>query len=403
MENEEIRQYLIDFVEKVLNECEVFSRVYGKDFVRKQLDLNLDKVITNVYVKGNCRGLYNPKMKAIALFSEKEDSPPLTIADIEKDEILKHNILHEAIHAIFRKSEEQCKELGVRFATGTDEMYLDGTGLGRGLNEGLTEWICQKAGYKCTTYMTENNIVRMLELAIGEENVMKLANGNIKDNVSQILGLDETECRYILGLIDKIHDNEIKAYSIEGGKDNTKELEILDKSIAHFEATIFEKYFGDEIENAINSDTISDETMMRMFDIQMMIQGGQTSASDVFASRLPMRFKNQIYPELFEKNRKTKLKEIRERINKSSESEEKLPILYKRNWFQKIKEAIEKIFTKKTRQSTITSQEKKIKKQDFKEYISDMSNYLEESTETSNRMRTSEQEVSKSASELDLS
>lgn len=402
MENEEIKQYLIQFVENTLNECEAFSKVYGKEFVKKQLDDNLDKVISDIYVKGNCRGMYNPKVKAIILFSEKEDSPPLTISDIENDETLKHNILHEAIHAIFRKNEEQCKELGLKFGTGTDEMYPDGTGLGRGLNEGLTEWICQKAGYKCTTYMTVNNIVRMLELAIGEENIMKLANGDIKGNVTQLLGLDETECRYVLGLIDKIHDNEIKAYSIEDGKDNTKELEALDKSVAHFEATIFEKYFGKEIEDAINSDAISNDTMMRMFDIQMMIQGGETSASDVFASRLPMRFKNQIYPEIFEKNRETKLKEIRERVNQRIESETNLPTVYKKNWFQKIKESIKKIFTKEPSQNAIIVQEKNAKEQDFKEYISNMSNYLDESTETTQITRADE-EISKDTSELDLS
>lgn len=375
MENEEIKQYLIQFVENTLNDCEAFSKVYDKEFVKKQLAANLDKVISDIYVKGNCRGMYNPKVKAIILFSEKEDSPPLTISDIENDETLKHNTLHEAIHAIFRKNEKQCKELGLKFGTGTDEMYPDGTGLGRGLNEGLTEWICQKAGYKCTTYMTVNNIVRMLELAIGEENIMKLANGDIKGNVTQLLGLDETECRYVLGLIDKIHDNEIKAYSIEDGKDNTKELEVLDKSVAHFEATIFEKYFGKEIEEAINSDTISNETMMRMFDIQMMIQGGKTSASDVFASRLPMRFKNEIYLEIFEKSRETKLKEIRERVNKHIESKTKLPTVYKKNWFQKIKESIKKVFTKEHSQNAIIAQEKNAKEQNFKEYISEMSNF----------------------------
>lgn len=402
MENEEIKQYLIQFVENTLNKCEAFSKIYGKEFVKKQLDANLDKVISDIYVKGNCRGMYNPKVKAIILFSEKEDSPPLTISDIENDETLKHNILHEAIHAIFRKNEEQCKELGLRFGTGTDEMYPDGTGLGRGLNEGLTEWICQKAGYKCTAYMTVNNIVRMLELAIGEENIMKLANGDIKGNVTQLLGLDETECRYVLRLVDKIHDNEIKAYPIEDGKDNTKELEVLDKSVAHFEATIFEKYFGKEIEDAINSDTISNETMMRMFDIQMMIQGGKTSASDVLALRLPMRFKNEIYPEIFEKNRETKLKEIRERVNQHIESETNLPTVYKKNWFQKIKESIKKIFTKEPSQNAIIAQDKNSKKQDFKEYISNMSNYLDESTETTPITRADE-EVSKDTSELDLS
>lgn len=70
MENEEIKQYLIQFVENTLNDCEAFSKVYDKEFVKKQLAANLDKVISDIYVKGNCRGMYNPKVKAIILFSE---------------------------------------------------------------------------------------------------------------------------------------------------------------------------------------------------------------------------------------------------------------------------------------------------------------------------------------------
>jgi len=46
MENEELRQYLIDFVEKTLNECEAFTRVYGKDFVRKRLEKNATLLIS---------------------------------------------------------------------------------------------------------------------------------------------------------------------------------------------------------------------------------------------------------------------------------------------------------------------------------------------------------------------
>ena len=247
MENEEIKQYLIDFVVKTLSECKVFSNVYGKEFVEQQLEKNVEKVITDEYVKTNIKGSYNPKIKAIILLSGQKDSPPLTIEDIENNDILKHYILHEALHAIFEKDKQEYKELGLRYSTGVDEMYLDGTSLGIGLNEGLTEWICQKAGYGCISYTTEFNIVRMLELAIGEENVMKLAKGNIKENVTKLLDLDETECKYILGLIDRIHDNEIKAFTVEKGVDNTSELETLDKSISHFEATIVEIYFGEEI------------------------------------------------------------------------------------------------------------------------------------------------------------
>ena len=48
MENQEIRQYLINFAEKTLNKCEAFTKVYGKDFVRKRLEKNLEKVYTDI-------------------------------------------------------------------------------------------------------------------------------------------------------------------------------------------------------------------------------------------------------------------------------------------------------------------------------------------------------------------
>lgn len=298
----------------------------------QQLEKNVEKVITYVYVKTNIKGSYNPKIKAIILLSGQKDSPPLTIEDIENNDILKHYILHEALHAIFEKDKQEYKELGLRYSTGVDEMYLDGTSLGIGLNEGLTEWICQKAGYGCISYTTEFNIVRMLELAIGEENVMKLAKGNIKENVTKLLDLDETECKYILGLIDRIHDNEIKAFTVEKGVDNTSELETLDKSISHFEATIFEKYFGEEIADALNSETITPEIMSRMDNIEMLIQGGETPASDIFSSRLPLQFKTQIYPEILKKHRETLLTELRNNKKEATKTNvNQLPSVYKTN------------------------------------------------------------------------
>ena len=403
MENEEIKQYLIDFVVKTLSECKVFSNVYGKEFVEQQLEKNVEKVITDVYVKTNIKGSYNPKIKAIILLSGQKDSPPLTIEDIENNDILKHYILHEALHAIFEKDKQEYKELGLRYSTGVDEMYLDGTSLGIGLNEGLTEWICQKAGYGCISYTTEFNIVRMLELAIGEENVMKLAKGNIKENVTKLLDLDETECKYILGLIDRIHDNEIKAFTVEKGVDNTSELETLDKSISHFEATIFEKYFGEEIADALNSETITPEIMSRMDNIEMLIQGGETPASDIFSSRLPLQFKTQIYPEILKKHRETLLTELRNNKKEATKTNvNQLPSVYKTNWLKKFKEFIKKKFTNKSKQSGDT--ERKISKgtDTFKNYVSDMSNYSYESVQTIKTEQLEVQEILDNTNELDV-
>lgn len=403
MENEEIKQYLIDFVVKILSECKVFSNVYGEEFVEQQLEKNVEKVITDVYVKTNIKGSYNPKIKAIILLSGQKDSPPLTIEDIENNDILKHYILHEALHAIFEKDKQEYKELGLRYSTGVDEMYLDGTSLGIGLNEGLTEWICQKAGYGCISYTTEFNIVRMLELAIGEENVMKLAKGNIKENVTKLLDLDETECKYILGLIDRIHDNEIKAFTVEKGVDNTSELENLDKSISHFEATIFEKYFGEEIADALNSETITPEIMSRMDNIEMLIQGGETPASDIFSSRLPLQFKIQIYPEILKKHRETLLTELRKNKKEATNTNvNQLPSVYKTNWLKKFKEFIKKKFTNKSKQSGDT--ERKISKgtNTFKNYVSDMSNYFYESVQTIKTEQLEGQEILDNTNELDV-
>lgn len=403
MENEEIKQYLIDFVVKTLSECKVFSNVYGKEFVEQQLEKNVEKVITDVYVKTNIKGSYNPKIKAIILLSGQKDSPPLTIEDIENNDILKHYILHEALHAIFEKDKQEYKELGLRYSTGVDEMYLDGTSLGIGLNEGLTEWICQKAGYGCISYTTEFNIVRMLELAIGEENVMKLAKGNIKENVTKLLDLDETECKYILGLIDRIHDNEIKAFTVEKGVDNTSELETLDKSISHFEATIFEKYFGEEIADALNSETITPEIMSRMDNIEMLIQGGETPASDIFSSRLPLQFKTQIYPEILKKYRETLLTELRKNKKEATNTNvNQLPSVYKTNWLKKFKEFIKKKFTNKSKQSGDT--ERKINKgtNTFKNYVSDMSNYSYESVQTIKTEQLEGQKTLDNTNELDV-
>lgn len=403
MENEEIKQYLIDFVVKKLSECKAFSNVYGEEFVEQQLEKNVEKVITDVYVKTNIKGSYNPKIKAIILLSEQKDSPPLTIEDIENNDILKHYILHEALHAIFEKDKQEYKELGLRYSTGVDEMYLDGTSLGIGLNEGLTEWICQKAGYGCISYTTEFNIVRMLELAIGEENVMKLAKGNIKENVTKLLDLEETECKYILGLIDRIHDNEIKAFTVEKGVDNTSELETLDKSISHFEATIFEKYFGEEIADALNSETITSEIMSRMDNIEMLIQGGETPASDIFSSRLPLQFKTQIYPEILKKHRETLLTELRNNKKETTNTNvNQLSAVYKTNWLKKFKEFIKKKFTNKSKQSGDT--ERKISKgtNTFKNYVSDMSNYSYESVQTIKTEQLEGQEILDNTNELDV-
>ena len=407
MENEEIRQYLIDFVEKTLNECEAFTRVYGKEFVRKRLETNLEKVYVDISSSNSNTARYDIEKSCITFFLSNSSTETVTIADIESNRKLQHMILHEPIHAIFRRTKEECKAFGIEDGTGTLEIYNNGQELGRGLNEGLTEWICQKAGYGALSYVAEQNIIKILELAIGENAVMQLAKGDIKGNIAQLLQMTEEECRYTLGLVDKICENENRLYMKYNTIEDIED-ERLDKSISHFEATIFEKYFKAEIETAQNSAGISEETMQRFYNLSFCIKGGKTQASEIFDSRLPLKFKNEIYPSLLKKQQENHIAQIRKsRQEKAKHEEITLPVVYKKSWFQRLKETIRQKFTKEQNQDAkyniSPSRDKTFNQQQFREYISDMSNYAEEVAENTPKKQLQKQnELNKDTDELDL-
>lgn len=359
MENEEIRNYIIQFVEDTLNSCEAFTNVYGKDFVKNRLKLNLDKVIIDVSTDNSNTGFYDMDSSNIILFLNGISGQTITIEDIKNNKKLQHSILHESIHAIFKRTKEECEHYGIESGTGILEFYKNGTELGRGLNEGLTEWICQKAGYGNSAYMSEKNIVRMIELAIGEESVMKLANGHIKGNIANLLQMTEQECVRNLIHIDNINRIEMNP--------NLEDYEAkLDKSITDFETIIFEKYFREEIENLQNSQELSAEDVSRLFDLFFSIKGGVTIDD---SSSFPLKFKNEIYPQLLRRNQKKKTQEI-----------SSLPVVYKKSLFQKIKAYIRGKFKKNIKPYETISTEKKIdNRKEFRKQISDISNYPEKS------------------------
>lgn len=401
MENEEIKQYLINFVEKTLNECELFKKVYGEDFVRKKLETNLENVYINISNCNSNTALYDMENSSITIFSNK----PLDIFDIENNKKLKHLMLHEAIHAIFRRTREECEKIDIEDGTGVLE-FQNNQEIGRGFNEGLTEWICQKAGYGQQAYMAEKNIIRILELAVGEDAVMQLANGDIKGNVAQLLKMSKVECLQMIALVDNVYQNEEKTSMEKHTILDNKSKEELDKNISHLEAILFEKYFKDDIELAQKTENISEEIMQHFYDLIFCINGGETIASKDFTSRLALKFKNQIYPEILKRYQEKYVEQVkRNRQAKNEYKETNLPILCKKNWFQKLKEIIKSKFirwsNKDIRHNTNTTlnQDRKINQQQFKAYISDMSNY---SAKSSGTIKTTQLAEQKQPNELDL-
>lgn len=211
---------------------------------------------------------------------------------------------------------------------------------------------------------------------------MQLAKGDVRGNVAQLLKMNKVECLKTIALVDDIHQNEKRVSTIDQMELDNEDSQ-LDKSIAHLEANLFEKYFKDEIEAAQNTENISEETIQRLFDLNFCINGGKTPESKIFDSRLPLKFKNEIYPGLLKKQQETLIAQRRE--GRLEQEKIDLPVVYKKSWFKRLKETIKKKFTKESNQDVkyniLPNQEKKANQQQFKEYISDMSNYSGESVE----------------------
>lgn len=407
MENEKIKQYLIEFVEKTLNQSDLFSRIYGKDFARQRLENNLKQVCTGVYSE-TASGWYDFFEKSITLCSDNKKAKPVTIGQIKRNREKKQLILHESVHAIFARTEEECEEHGIALGTGMVEEYHDGLEIGRALNEGLTEWICEKVGYESQSYEKEVNAIKLLELALGEDVVIQFANGDIRGNIAQLLQMSEEECIQMLSTIDHISIQGNRISSLEqivevleknrnklnakGKEDKLKaklgglyddylemitelgcqdekdiniqieslrqrreqEKNAMDRNIADFETEIFEKYLKKEIEEAQNSQTISREKMIRLNQLYKSIHGGQT----IYSNRhdmLSLQYKDYIYEQLTFKYQPTFLEKITG--NKRFKPEKtNLPVVRKENLLTRMKE------------------------QDFKQYISDMSNFSEQPT-----------------------
>lgn len=210
VENEAVQAYLIESVTQDLKNCKLFTKTFGKNFVRVRLSRNLDKLYTNINIEGKL-GYYDTNANSITLCASGKNGALLSVQDIEGNENLETTVLHEAIHAILKKSDKECKRSKIVSGTGILETYQSKRNhylyiqLGRGLNEGLTNWICEKAGKKVTSYEILTNLARQLEIAIGPEKTMKICKGNIKKNVASLLNMTQRECSLFLAKADEIY------------------------------------------------------------------------------------------------------------------------------------------------------------------------------------------------------
>lgn len=211
--NQEVKEKISQFIEQQLNEYEAFEKVYGKEFARKKLKKNIRSVYTNE--QGTAfAGYYNVTDKALTICEEGRNGTMLTMEDILNDRKISHVATHEALHAILNRKEDK--------GTGILSNRIDNTGhyreIGRGANEGLTEWMCSKLGYNDIRYETETNYINQLEQAIGEKNVLRMGKGNFNE-MAQILNLNQEELIEFFSKIDQIEIDESKIRNLSNLND----------------------------------------------------------------------------------------------------------------------------------------------------------------------------------------
>ena len=215
VENSEVKEYIVRYVIEKLKTCKPFVKVYGKGFAKKSLSMNLDKVYTNER-RSDSKGYYLVEKASITLCTQEENDGIMTPSDIEESPKLQGVVFHEMIHAILRRTKKECEDRGLRYGTGMLECYKGGGELGRGLNEGLTNWICKKAGVYVDGYRSLTNFMKILELSISEEKLMEIGKGGLYRDVPRLMKMPLEYCDTFLGITDEIYQGHVNIIELEG-------------------------------------------------------------------------------------------------------------------------------------------------------------------------------------------
>ena len=249
IENQEIKQWLPKFVLDELSQCNLFIRIYGKNYANRKIR-KLKNVYTNeenYFLSGYQSG------KEITLCISGKDGNLYSVDEIEKDKKTQQTALHEAIHLILRHK---------KFATGMKILLKSGekgkgVEIGRGLNEGLTEWITKKCGYDVSsgTYNVLTNFIEQLEIALGEDAVMSLGKGK---NVHKILNMSQQEAYAFLSKSDRYYRNiqqMTDLYYVTKTLENYKNIEKFDEETRKEIKIEYEKLISSKMYMKIESNS----------------------------------------------------------------------------------------------------------------------------------------------------
>lgn len=202
MINEDLLESARQEIFSYLCENEPLLRLYSKKEIRERIEKNIKEIRTNE-VDYKRSGWCDMKTPVIALCDLTARSEPLTIQDINESESLTETLIHEGIHAVLKHE----TGTGIQHVlektrqSDSEECFYE---IGRGLNEGYTNWVLEKCGIETTSYGLLTSLNMQLESCIGEDAMMQFSNGNIQE-MSKKLNMSERQGIAFLRQIDDIY------------------------------------------------------------------------------------------------------------------------------------------------------------------------------------------------------
>lgn len=201
---------------------------YGEEEIKRRAYKNIKTIQTNVIDQeylGWC-SLFKPE---ITLATKEENSSILTMDDIILDEIKYETLIHEGVHAVLKRGHSTgmlrtiVKMEGNYGGNSKEEIYAE---MGRGFNEGLTNWLVEKCGVNTTTYPFFTSLCKQLEFCIGEDAMMDFTQGNYTV-AFKLLNIDEKEGAAFFKLLDEFYLLEME----ETTPENTENMRMIIDSV----------------------------------------------------------------------------------------------------------------------------------------------------------------------------
>ena len=235
---EELKQILFDYLKK----NKFLKLLFSDSQIKDRLDANLKNFLMED-TREEVLGGYNFKEKAITLYLGKN----ITAKEILENENLLTTILHEGIHSVLRN----------KFGTGLfyfrpklDENIQkiilpesEFEELGRGLNEGVTNWIVRQSGVETISYNNLTEITELIASCIGTKRMKPFTSDNYK-KIFKALHMSRDYGMEFLRQLDEVYYIEENLRDINNLAKYFQEIQKLLQTEDRQEFTELEKKYG---------------------------------------------------------------------------------------------------------------------------------------------------------------